>query len=199
MASQTQIINLALQKLGLTAVISINDSNTRARAMLNSYDLERQSELRAHDWKFAEKDANIPADVAPPLFSWNLQYTEPTDCLKFLMIAGYRQSLGGTLYRTGLEGLYTIRGKKILTNLVAPLPVTYIYDCTDTTLFDANFVEMFACRLAGQNCIQLTQNATLKESIAKEYKHALNQALISGACELPPQGIADDSFSLCRL
>lgn len=199
MATQTQIINLALQKLGLAPLISIADKNTRAYAMMAAYDLQRQNEIRAHDWKFAEKDGAIPADVATPANTYLYQYTEPTDCLRFIMIAGYRQSLGRTFYRTGLEQLYTIKGKKILTNLPAPLQVTYLYDVTDCTIFDANFVDMFACRLAGQTCIQLTQNATLKGDLSKEYKRSLNQALISGSIELPPQGLAEDSFILSRL
>lgn len=201
MAAQVEICNLALQKLGLDPIVSINDAVKAARAMKTAYDMQRQNELRAHHWKFAEVDVNLAALTATPVFTWQLQYQLPTDCLRLVTIAGVRQTLGTMNYRTGEEGerLYTIKGRKLLTNLPAPLGITYIADVTDTTLFDANFNDMFACRLGIQTCYHLTQNDNLKNSLAKEYKRALNQAVLSGSVELPPEGIADDSFVLSRL
>jgi hypothetical protein len=199
MTSKTAIQNQGLQKLGLDPIISDADKSKSARAMLSAYNPMRQYELRAHNWKFAEVDKNLAVDTTQPIFSWTYAYQLPSDCLRLLQIAGIRQSLGSASYRTGLEGLYTIKGRKILTNLTAPLPITYTSDIEDTTLFDSNFTDMLACRLALQTCIHLTQNDKLKADIAREYKRSLNQALISGSVELPPQGIADDSFVLSRL
>lgn len=201
MTAQTDLLNLSLQKLGLDPIISIDDKTKSARAMKTAYDPQRRNELRAHHWKFAEKDANLGADTAAPLVTWQRSMQLPADYLRLVTICGVRQSLGGMDYRTGTEGegLYTIKGKAIYTNLPAPLPISYIWDVTDTTQFDSCFVDMFACRLAAQTCTQLTQNSTLKGEIWKEYKRALNQAVLIGSIELPPQGIADDSFSLCRL
>lgn len=199
MTSQVTIVNIGLQKLGLDPILSLADKVKTARAMNLSYDPQRQNELRAHNWKFAEKDDQLAADVAVPVFDWQRSFTMPSDLLRLLTLGSNRQSLGGANYRTGFEAMYTIKGRKIYTNLSDPLPVTYTWDVTDTTLFDACFVDMFACRLAIQNCIYLTQNSGLRDSLAKEYKRALNQAVISGSVELPPQGIADDSFTLIRL
>lgn len=199
MASQTEICNLALQKLGLDPVVSIDDKVKAARSMKTAWDMMRQNELRAHNWKFAEKDASLAALSESPLFDWNLIYQLPADYLRLRRIAGIRQSLGGIDYRSGLEKLYTIKGKRIYTNLTAPLPIIYTGDITDTTLFDANFNEMFACRMAKQTCRHLTESDTASEDIKKDYKYAKNQALLSGAIELPPEGIADDSFVLSRL
>lgn len=199
MTAQTDIGNLSLQKLGLDPIVSFADKSKAARAIAAAYDPMRQLELRAHNWKFAEKDDNLAALAAAPLFTWNLMYQLPSDCLRLLMMAGIRQTLGSINYRTGLEGLYTIKGRNIYTNLTAPLAITYTSDVTDTTLFDSCFVDMFACRIALQTCIQLTQNSALKTDIAREYKRSLNQAVIAGSVELPPQGIADDSYVLSRL
>lgn len=199
MADKTGICNLALQKLGLDPIVSIDEATKAARAMKTAYDMARQHELRAHDWKFAEADANLASLAEAPLFDWNLIYQLPAGCLRLRQIAGIRQSLGGIDYRTGLERLYTIKGRRIYTNLTAPLPIIFTDDITDTTLFDANFNEMFACRLAKQTCRHLTQNDAAKADIDKDYKTAKNQALLSGALELPPEGIADDSFVTSRL
>lgn len=199
MTDKTGICNLGLQKLGLDPIVSIDDSVKTARAMKTAYDMVRQNELRAHNWKFAEKDDNLPALSEAPLFDWNFIYQMPTDCLRLRQIAGIRQSLGRIDYRSGLENLYTIKGRRIYTNLTAPLPIIYTWDVTDTTLFDPNFNEMLACRLARQTCRYLTQNDAAKLDLDKDYKLAKNQALISGALELPPEGIADDSFITSRL
>lgn len=199
MTSQVAIGNLGLQKLGLDPLVSFADKSKAGRAISAAYDPMRKMELRSHHWKFAEKDTNLPSDLASPLFTWNLSYTLPTDCLRLLFIAGMRQSLGQIDYRTGFEGMYTIKGRQIYTNIVSPLPITYTQDVTDTTLFDDCFNDMLACRIALQTCIHLTQNDKLKADIAREYKRSLNQAVIAGSVELPPQGLADDSFILSRL
>jgi hypothetical protein len=199
MADKTGICNLALQKLGLDPIVSIDDREKSARAMKTAYDMMRQNELRAHNWKFAEQDANLAALSDAPLFDWNLQYQLPADYLKLRQIAGIRQSLGGIDYRSGLEKLYTIKGRRIYTNLTAPLPIIYTGDITDTTLFDANFNEMFACRLSKQTCRYLTQNDNAIADINRDYRYARNQAVLSGALELPPEGMADDSFVTSRL
>lgn len=201
MSSQVDEVNGALQKLGLDPIVSLSDKDKRARSMALAYDKVRQSELRAHNWKFAEVDApgGLAALTVSGSDNWLYEYPLPNDCLRVLSLGMNRQSIGGILYRTGFEQMYTIKGKSLFSNIASPCPLTYTSDVTDTTLFDACFSDMFQCKLAYQTCIHLTQNQTLKSDIAKEYKRALNQALLAGSVELPPQGIADDSYTLSRL
>ena len=200
MASDVEIAGRALQKLGEPRINSVfpPDNLKTARAINACWVMLRDNELRAHIWNFAKARTTLPADSATPAFGFSYQYTLPSDCLRILVIGNQRQSIGLINYRTGLESLYKIEGRKILTNLTAPLAIEYVSRVIDTSQWDANFVEMFACKVAEETCYEITQSDTKKESIRKDYRRALREAALSNAIETPPQGIADDSWSLAR-
>ena len=201
MASNADIANRALQKLGEEAVASIfpPDNSKAARAINKCYAILRDNELSAHTWNFAKARTTLPALSVTPSFGFLYQYQLPADCLRILVVGNARQSLGLDVYRTGLEALYKVEGRKILTNLAAPLPLEYITQVTDETLFDSNFVEAFACKIAMETAFQITQNDNKKESLRRDYRRAIREALLSNAIEEPPEGLADDAFSLARL
>ena len=201
MASDVDIGKRALQKLGEDGITSIfpPDNLKAARAINSCWTILLENELRAHTWNFSKARTTLPADSAAPAFGFPVQYTLPADCLRPLVIGNQRQSIGLVDYRSGLENLYQIEGGKILTALTAPLALQYIKRVTDTSLFDANFVEAFACKIALEICFHVTGSDSKKESIRRDYKRAIREAVLSNAIELPPQGMADDSFVLARL
>ncbi len=201
MSSDVVIANRALQKLGEDRVTAINppDASKAARAIAACWDTVRDRELRAHAWSFARVLATLPADALPPPFNYSAQYQLPADCLRILVVGNMRQSLGLLNYRSGLEAMYRVYGRKIYTSLPAPLALEYTARITDTAQWDACFVEAFACKLALEVCEELTQNAEKKKLILYDYKEAISEALLANAVELPPEGLCDDSFVLARL
>lgn len=200
MASNTDIANRALQKLGEARVSSVfpPDALKSARAVNAAFDIVRDNELRAHWWNFAKARTTLPADTVGPDFGYVYQYTLPADCLRVRVVGNMRQSLGLLNYRTGLEKLYAIEGRKILTDLTAPLALEYTARVSDTSLWDACFVEAFACKLAEEICYEITQSDSRYESLRRDYKRAIREAVLANAIELPPEGLADDSFVLAR-
>ena len=102
-------------------------------------------------------------------------------------------------YRTTSESIWQIEQNKILTNLAAPLKIRYVKRISDTGLWDALFVETFACRLAVEICERLTQSGGKRELAWNEYQQALRLATRSDAIENPPEPIADDAWILSRL
>ena len=200
MASDVDIANRALQKLGEARIVSVfpPDDLKSARALNAAFEIVRDNELRAHWWNFARARTTLPSDTAKPAFDFNFQYTLPADCLRVRVVGNMRQSLGLLNYRTGLEALYAIEGRKILTDLGAPLSLEYTSRVTDTTLWDACFIEAFACKLAIETAYELTQNDAKGESLRRDYKRAIREAVLANAIELPPEGFTDDSFVLSR-
>ena len=200
MSSDVDIANRALQKLGEARIVSVfpPDDLKSARAMNAAFEMVRDNELRAHWWNFAKARTTLPADVATPAFDFNFQYTLPADCLRVRIVGNMRQSLGMLNYRTGLEKLYTLEGRKILTDLTAPLSLEYTSRVSDTSQWDACFVEAFACKLALETCYEITQSDSKSAMLRQDYKRAVREAVLANAIELPPDGIADDSFILAR-
>lgn len=199
--ADVDIANLTLQKLGENGIISLfpPDNLKAARELNKAYNPMRQAELRAHRWSFSKERVQLSADVATPLGGdYLFQYTLPADCLSVRTIGNTRQQIDVD-YKTGYERLYSIEGRKLLTNLTAPLLVIYTKDVTDTSLFDACFNDMFACRMALQTCEVITSSDSKKDSIRKDYKLSRGEALRSNAIELPPRAIAEDSWVNSRL
>lgn len=174
MASQTDICNIALQKLGAGKITSISEDSRIARACSVAYTHCLEAELRAHPWRFAISRATLAADATEPEWGKDNSFELPTDCLRLL--APYPE-----MNYNDLD--FEIEGRKIYTNESAPLYVRYIAQVTDTSLMDSTFREVLACRMALQMSEDLTQSNAKAATIAAQYKDALAQARRTNAIE----------------
>lgn len=200
MASIIEICNRALTKLGDNRITSLNDNVKPARAMASLYDSVRRSELRAHRWSFAMKRALLPALADAPVWGFPRAFQLPSDNLKLDQLGDY-YVWWGPIYRGYTyhgDHLYAIEGNQILTDLSAPLKVRYARDVQDPNVFDANFVEMLACKLAMEACEDLTQSATKFQQVATQYGDAQRTAVRSNAIERPPETLAESEWLLSR-
>lgn len=199
MPSDVEIANRALQKLGEARISSLEDNIKAAREMKAAYSIVRNAELRAHRWNFAIKRVSLPALSSVPAHTFNQEFQLPSDCLRVLEVGNVRLDLGGIDYRTGMESLFQIEGRKILSDLSAPLPIRYVYEVTDSGQFDACFVDSFACRLAIETCEALTQSTSKKQEIKRDYMRSIRAAKLTDAIENPPEGLAASTLELARL
>lgn len=199
MASDIEIANRGITKLGGARISSFDDNTTEARTMKSIYDTSRKSMLRRATWNFAIKRFTIPAAVvAVADWDYQFQYNLPTDFVRLLQVNDYSEPLGFNNGRTSEDAPYQIEGGRILTNYAAPLKIRYISDVTDPTKFDACFVEAFASQLAFEGCETITQSNTKKQALAAEVKMWLVEAMRTNSAEKPAEAIHDDSWLLSR-
>lgn len=200
-SNQTDICNRALIHIGDLPIVSINDNVKSARTLKAVYNMVRQNELRAHRWSFSIKRASMASLATPvaPAPQFTTTFQVPVDCLRVLLVGNMRQTLGTINYRTGLERLYVIEGPYIYTTLPSPCAIQYIGDITNEGLFDGCFDEAFAAKLAATICVTLTNSDKRLQVCASAYQRAINEACLTNALELPPQGMADDSWVIGRL
>lgn len=189
MASQVSIVNRALVKLGESTVLLITDNVKQARTMAAIFDDTRDAELRANRWKFAIKRAQLSALVDAPAFGYSQQYELPDDYLAMVQV-------GEFYLRTGMKqrAPWSIEGRRLLTDMSAPLSIRYVSRVTDTSQFDALFVDALACRLAMEACEALTQSDTKFQRLAAMRKESLDQALRVDAIENPPDELPDGTW-----
>lgn len=199
MASQVQIANRALSKIGDARILALTDDSERARLISSLWDVVRDAELRARTWNFSVKRASLAALVSSPEFGFDYEYQLPTDCLRVLMVGEYYPGPSMTDYRSFPEQAWQIEGRKILTDLSAPLYIRYVAAISDTGSWDALFSETFACRLAVEVAERLTQSGQKRELAWREYEDSLRTALRADAIENPPEPLPDDSWLLSRL
>ena len=200
MTSKVAIINRALTKLGTTRIVTVSEDTKEAREMAATYDIVLADELRKSRWSFAIKRTNLAADVTAPEFEYSHRFLLPSDFLRALMVGYLWPGYDPTDYRNGPAGQdWAIENGYILYNSDGPLRLRYLSLVTDTTKFDASFVEALACRLAAETCEAITQSSEKRQLAWQEYNQAITGAKRAGAIELPPNQIADDTWVLSRL
>lgn len=200
MASDINIANRALQKLGAASITSFNDNSNNARAMNLAYPIVRDAELRRHRWKFSIARANLAALSTPPVNGvFYLQYQLPAQCLRVLDVGDYWPGADVSDYRNRTVAEYSIEGGLILTNIASPLSLRYVQQITNPGQFDSAFTETFAARLAWETCEQITQSADKRKLAITEYKTALLEAVSANALESPPEFKADDTWVMARI
>lgn len=199
MASQVDICNRALIKLGAGQITSITDNNKQARILSGLWDTVRKSELTKRYWNFALVRSSLAALASTPAWGFDVQYQLPTDFLKLVQINDTFIAPSLVDYRTGDDSAWAIEGNVVMCNFGAPLKIRYVADVTDPGLFDALFDEVLASKLAYESCYAITQSRDGQRAAQEDYKMAVREAALSNAIAKPPQGLPDDSWVLGRL
>ncbi len=199
MSNKTEVINRALIKIGANTIASPDEASEQARKALLVFETVAQNELRRQAWSFAKKRATLaPLAVPTGGDDFSASFNLPADCLRLITLNG---SWVFTSIREGNSGLspyYAIEGRTLQANDSAA-KIVYVGDVSGSVaLWDATFVEAFACRLASELVQTIAKNMTLKQSLKQDYLEALKEAKRTNAIELPPQTLPDDSWVLAR-
>lgn len=199
MASNVEIANRALTKIGAARIISLDDNTKSGREVNSMFTIIRDAELREHAWRFSIKRIQQAAHATPPVFGYARQFRVPADCLKLWQVGDWYPGVDLTDYVGADTSPYAVENGFILTDYAAPLNLRYIARVEDPTLYDALFVEVFACRLALELAEPIAQSTSKKESALRDYNLAVSAAMQANAIENPPQKVADDTWVMARL
>lgn len=185
MASQVEICNLALGKLGSDSFItSIDDGTKSARYLKLFYNPTRDALLRSHLWRFARKRAILAPLVDAPLFDGGNYFQIPEDCLRVI---------GTDLDYFGSYGRWFVEGNKIVADTDV-LNIVYTMRIEDEGLFDPLFVEAFATNLAYEACMPIAQSSSMKNDLLKEKQGAIIRAAHAGATEQDSSTFVSETF-----
>lgn len=199
MASKVEIANRALTKIGEARILSLSDDVEAARTIGSLWDIVRDAELRIRKWKFSVLRTSLAALATTPSWGYDYEYQLPAACLRILQVNDIYPGVSLSDYRSMDETEWRVEGRKILTNISAPLKIRYIARIEDTGQWDAAFTEAFACRLAAEVVERLTQSNTKKETAWSEYKQAISMAVRADAIESAPEPLPDSEWIIGRL
>lgn len=189
MASQTGICNRALEKLGESPIVSINDATKQAQALKRVYEDSLQALLVEYPWHFAKKRAALPASATKPDWGFNYAYPVPTDFLRLLAIKdGPDFSLEAD--PSGSQA--------ILSDATAPLNILYLYAVSDPGRLPPHFVEAFSSKLAFDICEDLTQSNTKKDILAQLFAADLLKAKRVNGMQKAPDAFPTFSWLASR-
>jgi hypothetical protein len=198
MATDVEIVNRALAKIGHKRITTLADATKEAREASAMFDIVRDALIRRYNWKFAIKRASVTVDATAPAWGFSKRYDIPSDCLRILQV-GEVYPLDLSDYVQVNTDWYTIEDGWILTDLASPLKIKYLYRVTDEAKFDATFVEAFACKL-GMELAEVIAGSTGKtESLMRQFQMAIRDALAANAIEAHPARVGSDTWALSRL
>jgi hypothetical protein len=163
-ASDVAIVNAALAKLGQRPILSLTDNTPSGRLAGGTYADIRDEMLREHPWNFATRRTTLPAEATTPAWGFARSFVLPTNWLRMLEI----DNPGDFPWK--------LEGGKILTDLPAPISITYIIRVTDPDQMDPSFRDTLASRLAMEWCERLTGSNSLAQMMAQSYKEKLRYA-----------------------
>lgn len=184
MASEVDLVNRALSKLGATRITSLTDATTAARAVNHAYPFVRDAVLRAHPWNCTVARVQLaPLSTAPP-FGYDYQYQSPSDCIKVLEVT------------TDYD--WVVEGTAILTDEGTVLDVRYQKQVTDVNEFDSLLFEAIAARLAFEICEEVTQSNTKKVAAERDFEKIMRSAKMQDAQEQSSSTLKEDSWVEAR-
>ena len=173
MASQIDIVNKALGHISVAPIISMSEASPAAQLATRIWETCRQEVLKGHDWSFATAVVALSTSTYTIVDNmWMYAYQYPTAALEVWHVY-YSSDDKSQDYRVIYD---QVNGKKvILSNTVNALG-EFTYDVMDTTLYDANFVSVFAYFLAANMAKPLTGDMQLADSLTKMYNAYMSDA-----------------------
>ena len=169
MASKTEILNLAIELVGSSAVLTPTDNKKQATRANRVYDPTRMAVLRGHPWNFALERAELAQISVPPAFGFAQNYQLPGDCLRVLAM-------------DDPEIKWVVEGRKLLTD-EATANIHYVRDVVDTGAFDALYIDALATYIASKITFPLARNRALAADLRRAFFDQLALARVVDAQE----------------
>lgn len=184
MASEVDICNLALARLGDNATVASIDppeGSAQAEHCARFYAIARDSLLEMHAWKFATRRVQL-AQLSAESWNWSFAYAEPNDSLKLLAVlpASADSDADTQEYETETDS----SGNPIILTNQEAASLRYVANVTDTTVFSPLFVDSLAWLLASYLAgpvIKGDTGAAMSRTCLQSFMIAFSNAKVSDA------------------
>lgn len=179
MASQVDIANRALQKVGAARIGSLTEGTREANSVQACYTQLKEAELQDNLWTFSIKRLSLAASSTTPAFGRTYQYQLPAN---FLRDAPYDPVTAPS------PDDWLFEGRMLLTDDPGPVSLRYVARDIQEEEFDPLFAEALAARIALEIVEELTQSTSKQEALASNYAYHINRAktansILSGPIE----------------
>lgn len=172
MASQLEIINIALSRLGESPIQSLNEGSVPANAAKLLYDTERKATLRAYPWNFALRQTTL-ARLEGGAVDFSNAFALPVDNLRVLQVWDST---------TKQELRYSTRGGRLYSDS-EKVTIEYVADVKEAHIYDSKFVEAFSYRLASTLAMPVKGSPELMANYMNIYQGLVSEAATQSARE----------------
>ncbi len=173
-----EICNIALAKLGVPQIESINDNNMQSLTVKSLYPMIKDAVLSSYTWSFATKNATLSKNNQQ---GNKIFYSLPSDFLR--AITAFQSNENNPAH-------YDIQGNHIVSKS-ENITLQYIAR-RDETDFPAYFLQALIARLAADFCLPLIDSTSRSESLYKIAEIELQKARGLDNQQLPPQSLSSN-------
>jgi hypothetical protein len=193
--SETDIVNMALARLGVRAFVnSLDDPTPEAETAKRLYRIARDTALEMYSWPFAKRRQALALLATTPPTGWGFFYALPDDCLApHYIYPGTRVPTSSQLIPFKLYYDSVTQKVALATDAVNP-ELSYTMRLTIVTLFPPSFGDAVACKLAADMAAPLTGKLDLRGELLKEYKFLIGNAITMATQSEEPDGEPDSEF-----
>ena len=201
MASETEILNLALSHVGVSKEVANIDTENSASASAGRrfFKPARDETFRDFNWPFATEFGTLGLVETAPNTDWGYSYRYPSDCMRARkLLTGVRNSTreGRASYKIASDA----SGKLIFTD-EANAVLEYTRLVTDVGLFPQDYIMMLSLLLASYIAPRVTAGDPFKlgERAFKFYIDSKTKAEATALNEQQDDRGADSEFITSRL
>lgn len=184
MASEVDICNLALARLGDNATVASIDppeGSAQAEHCARFYAIARDSLLEMHAWKFAIRRVQL-AKLAAPSRGWSFAYAVPNGAIKLLGVLPATASNDDETQPYEVES--GADGATIILANQEDASLRFVARVTDTTTFSPLFVDALAWLLASYLAgpvLKGDAGAAMSKACLQSFLLAFSNAKVSDA------------------
>ena len=193
MASEIEICNLALSRIGQTQPIaSFTEQSKAAEVCAQAYEFCRDLVLQDHMWPFATS-WKVLAQMTDPPTNWGFRYSYPADCLdlRYLVIPGMRNPSADE-YPVFEIQLYN--GQKTVITDTRDAQAVYTAGVTDPTLFSPMFVNALAWRLAQEIAMPMAVDPNMMDNARQMSAATVSEAAATAYNEIKEDPEPESEF-----
>jgi len=200
MTSQVDIANYALNTLGATNIVSLDENSKPARLINQRYGAVRDYVFRSHPWNCLLRRAELAQETETPAFGYTYQYALPTNpyCLRVLEFSNGSMSYPQDNMFSNTGGpVFVIEGRKLLTD-EGTAKIKYVARVTDPQEYDVGLIEALSARLAMEICYAITGSTSMVQITAAMYDDKIKEARFTDGTEGAPQKLEASDFIEAR-
>lgn len=192
--NKIQICNIALARIGVAPIETMDEASEAARACSQYYDFVRRNVLRKFPWTFATRRVTLAQlNTQPPDYKYAYRY--PTDALALRKM--YNEHYCKLPEKNEYKIISDTGGRVIYTNVKAA-NIEYTADVQDVTLFDDEFIEALGWKLAAEIAFMLTGNMNIAQTCVQAYNAYFTEAAADNAQEENVPDMQLDRLALAR-
>jgi hypothetical protein len=183
MASEIEICNLALSRIGQTQPIaSFTEQSKAAEVCAQSYSFCRDIVLQDYLWPFATS-WKVLALMGDPPTNWAYRYSYPSDCLdlRYLVIKGNRNPQAD---QYPVFELQFYQGQQTIITDTDQAEAVYTARVEDPTLFSPMFTNALAWRVAQEIAMPMAVDPSMMDNARQMYAGMVSEAAATALNEV---------------